>query len=410
MSDMTVTSIITWGITLLGLVAAGVFAITKYMNSNAIRALEDRMRLKDDKMREYEQKLSAAEPSAQKYLPAHEVAAELNDTHIKSLVSKIEALEKQKEQLLSEVSIRAASSLDPRSELSTLLAQLESEDEAVRAKAVNGLFTLRDPLSFLPLIKFLEKRPDEAAGGQNPYIGEWFSFFIETGGTSGLEFIAAQLESSRAGWSDMAFSKLEYKLNTTQLVDEAIPILENIALRSTSSLVRVKAKVLIQRLQVQRQEISLREQRQKEHEQKMEELGQPSSHSEDISQNLFILATLNGNELGHVAAKMLDQGQNFRYWRAGLLITQEFLIEPEHQDNCVAAIRDLIAIEERITPSSHGLLLYLLAKMELFRGNNTAAEENLQVCKEKTPVTYEYLSKNDNAFDLERIKSALLKP
>lgn len=406
MSDMTATSIITWGITLLGLVAAGVFAITKYMNSNAIRALEDRMRLKDDKIRKYEQKLSAAEPSAQKYLPAHEVAAELNDTDIKSLVSKIEELEKQKEQLLSEVSIRAASSLDPRSELSTLLAQLESEDEAVRAKAVNGLFTLHDPLSFLPLIKFLENRHDEATGGQNPYIGEWFSFFIETGGTSGVEFIAAQLESPRAGWSDMAFSKLEYKLDTTQLVDEAIPVLENIALRSTSSLVRVKAKVLIQRLQVKRQEISESE----EHKLEMKELLLSRSSSEEVPHEFVILTALNRNGLGHLASDMVAQGHEFKYWRTGFLVVKEFLMKPDHQEKCVSAIRDFIHAGQNMAPSSHGLLLYLLSKMELYRGNNADSKTYLEVCKEKAPEAYEYFMKHDDTYDLEWLQGSFLKP
>ena len=403
---MTVTSIITWGITLLGLVAAGVFAITKYMNSNAIRALEDRIRLKDDMIRENKKISIAAELSTQKYLPAKEVAAELNDTDIKSLVSKIEELEKQREQLLSEVSIRAASSLDPRSELSSLLTQLESKDETVRAKAINGLFTLRDPSSFLPLIKFLENHTDEAAGGLNPSIGEWFSFFIDTGGTSGVEFIAAQLESPRPVWSDIAYLKLEYRLNTTQLVDEAIPVLENIALRSTSNLARVKAKVLIQRLQIKRQDISESEERKLQ----LEERQHSHSYSEGVPHEFVILTVLSRNGLGHLAFNMMAQGHEFKYWRTGFLVVKEFLMKPDLQEKCVSAIRDLVNAGKNMAPNSHGLLLYFLSKMELYRGNNADSKTYLEVCKKEAPETYEYFMKHDDTYDLKYLQGSFLKP
>ena len=408
-SEMTIASIITWGITLLGLVAAGVFAITKYMNSNAIRALEDRVRLKDDKIREYEQKLSTGELFAQKYLPAHAVAAGLNDSNIESLVTKIEELEKQKEQLLLEVSTKAASSLDPRSELSTLLAQLESDDEAVRAKAIDGLFTLRDPLSFLPLVKYLENRPDEATGGRNPYIGKWFSLFIEAGGIAGVEFVAAQLENPQGIWSESSFSTLNYELDTVQLIEDAIPVLENIALRSSSSLARTKAKVLIQSLQIKSHEVAEMDQRKKEHEQEMEELGATGSRGYKIPHEFIILTTLNRNGLGHVAADMVARGHDFKYWITGICVTQEFLKEPSHQDNCVAAIQDLIEAKTQIAPSSLCMLLFLLSKMELFRGNSIAADGHLQSCKETAPETYEYLIDNGDAYDLIKLQGVLLK-
>src|SRR5690606_8101915 len=139
------------------------------------------------------------------FLPASEVAEELNDEKASELVNRIEALEKERESLISELSKRATASLDPRSEIANLLTQLQSDDSTTRSKAIKGLAELRDPLSFSALVEFLQARTDEATGIGNPSAERWFTILIESGGAEGTAFVVSQLDSPKKGWAEDAY-------------------------------------------------------------------------------------------------------------------------------------------------------------------------------------------------------------
>ena len=274
MDTITIQQVITWGIPILIASVGATFAITKYNNANARRVLEDRLKLKEDKIKEYAVRLSESQHSADsplKHSPVREMNRQLNGKETSDLTNQIDALEAERDRLLSELSNRATASLDPRSELSNLLSQLKSADKETRNKAVQGLFALKDPLSFIPLVNYLENHTDEATKGSNVYLGAWFTALIQIGGPKGAEYIASHTESTRQSWSEAAFSNLQYTLSTPELIDGAIPALERCALTHPSTFTRTQAKVLIQHLQSKRREYVDRANALKEQERLIEE-------------------------------------------------------------------------------------------------------------------------------------------
>jgi|GEM_PF-6371134 len=54
MDTITIQQALTWGIPAIAAIVGATFALTKYSNAGAIRALEDRLKLKDDKLLDYE--------------------------------------------------------------------------------------------------------------------------------------------------------------------------------------------------------------------------------------------------------------------------------------------------------------------------------------------------------------------
>lgn len=58
MDTITIQQVVSWGIPIIFALVGATFAITKYSNSNALRALEDRLKLKEDRIKDYEVKMS----------------------------------------------------------------------------------------------------------------------------------------------------------------------------------------------------------------------------------------------------------------------------------------------------------------------------------------------------------------
>jgi len=411
---ITLQQVITWGIPVLVAIVAATFAITKYSNSNALRVLEDRLKLRDDKIQDYESRLSASQhsinaesPQLPMILPARDIDLQLNDVRASDLASRVDALEAERDRLLSELSSRATASLDPRSELSNLLAQLKSDDKDIRSKAVEGLIALKDPLSFIPLVNFIEKHPDEATRGTNVHLGEWFSVLIQVGGSKGAEYVASQTESSKPGWSETAFANLQYTLSTPELIDGAIPALEKCALTHPSTLARTQAKVLIQRLQSKRKEYVDRNNLMKEHEQwlaeqeKRREQEMADHKRETIPSDFVIFSALKDNNLNHLARDMIHSGQEPKFWRAGVLIAEEYMRNESSQKDCIRAIKQIVQTADGIANSSHSFLLFLLSQMENASGDTQSAMAHLNTAREVSPTMLQFLEVHENAFRIQ---------
>ena len=167
---------ISWGLTIIIAVTGGTFALTKYSNEQAIKALEQRVAIA-------EQNGKPKPPSIQ---PIKEIPSTSNNQEISELTTQLEKLESEKRDLIEKISKKTVLTFDPRSELSTLISQLESDNKDERSKAVSGLFMLKDPISFQPLLKYFETHTQEATEGVNPFIGKWFTFFIGVGGPQGI--------------------------------------------------------------------------------------------------------------------------------------------------------------------------------------------------------------------------------
>ena len=405
MDTITIQQVVSWGIPIIIGIVGATFAITKYISSNALRALQDRLKLNEDRIKEYEVRLSESQryspDSVLKKSPVLEMKRQLDDAETSELASKIDALETERDHLLSELSNRVTASLDPRSEFSNLLSQLKSTDAETRKKAVQGLLALKDPLSFIPLVNYLENNTDEATKASNAYLGEWFRALIQIGGPKGAEYVASQIESPREGWSEAVFSNLQYALSTPELIDGAIPAIERCALSHASTSVRTQAKVLIQHLQSKREEYVEKANAQKEHEKWMEE--QEKKHEQEkIPSHFIIISALKDNDLNQLAYNIIHSGQDPKFWRSGLIIAEEYACNESNQKNCIQAIKQILenAIGAIAKPS-HCFLLYLLSEMETSSGDSQSAKAHLEEAHELMPEMLKFLNENEKAFHIK---------
>lgn len=327
----------------------------------------------------------------------------MSDPAANDLAKRIEDLEHQRELLLSELSSKATASLEPRSELSNLLTQLQSSDKAVRSKAVEGLVALKDPLSFPSLVNFLVSHPDEATSGDNPFITRWFLVLIETGGPKGAEFVVSQIEGSNPGWSEAAFSTVQYALDTPELIDGAMPSLESAALRHSSTAARTKCKLLIQILSAKKKEYVERQKEREERERYMAELNadRQAEGKNQIPSDFIIVSALKGNGLDSLARDMIRGGGDLKFWKSGLLIAEEFASSFEHRDGCMRAIEQILKTADTIARPSRALLLFLLSGMKSEGGDAKAATLYLVEAKELSSATVDFLSQNRNSFGVQ---------
>lgn len=125
--------------------------------------------------------------------------------------------------------------------------------------------------------------------------------------------------------------------------------------------------------------------------------------SPDSAQIVFAL--LNRAGVGHVMARLVETG-DVTYWRTGLMLVHALLLdETANQPKYVTALEDLVS--KPMADSSLGFNLYLLAKVETFRGNHGKASEHLERCKKEAPAMYQHLMNHDAAYDLRALQRDL---
>ncbi len=240
--DWTIISVIA-GITIA--LVAGTFALTRFIGQQSEKALRSRLEQAEKQAGDAEKELAALSSSRKAEAippPITATDSDSEDEKAQKLAERLSEIEDEKAGLLRALSQGTISSLDPKSELATLIQQLKSEDEKVRGTAIEGLFTLWDPSSFPALSEYFTSDRDEATTiGPSAY--EWFNLFISIDPRAGVEFVVSELESERSSFS--AFSRLEYKLDSIELIEAALPRLTDIALTSPSTLTRTRSKVLL---------------------------------------------------------------------------------------------------------------------------------------------------------------------
>lgn len=145
------------------------------------------------------------------------------------------------------------------------------------------------------------------------------------------------------------------------------------------------------------------EQKKREYEIYKEQVRQGKPEGEQI-----IFGILNRAGLGHLMPKLILSGEHICYWKTGLFLMHSFLLDQKNGDKYVFALEQLIEVEN-VAPSSHGFIIYLLGKMEHYRGNSEKAIKLFNRCKHDTPLMYEHLMAQDPAYDLDAIKKYLMR-
>jgi hypothetical protein len=126
--------------------------------------------------------------------------------------------------------------------------------------------------------------------------------------------------------------------------------------------------------------------------------------SPDSAQVVFAL--LNRAGVGHIVARLVETGDAVTYWRTGVVLVHSLLLDDTaNQPKYVKALEDLVS--KPMAVSSLGFNLYLLAKVESFRGNHRRAAEYLDRCKKEAPAMYQHLMSQDAAYDLAALQREL---
>ncbi len=120
----------------------------------------------------------------------------------------------------------------------------------------------------------------------------------------------------------------------------------------------------------------------------------------------YIFAILNTSGLGHLMPDLISMGAQIEYWKTGTFLLHNFLVDLDNSTKYIKAMEQLIAIEE-MAPSSKGYNLYLIGKMMGFIGDKKKNIEYFAMCKEETPLMYDYLMSQDPAFDMVSLQKSL---
>jgi|LSQX01.3.fsa_nt_gb hypothetical protein len=234
-------------------VAGATFAVTKLSTSSHVSALQTELDgVKERELRKDTEIKSLRDSPTRRTdgfayslaLPDATLAA-AGDSALANLASRISDLEMERATLLGELAERSHDALDPKSELASLLTRLSTQAPEERMDAVRGLFDLADPHSFNSLVAYFRANPEEATRTKTIY--EWYLLLVALDGKGGVEFMIDELQSDQLINAQWAYERLSDESLSTDLLQHAITQLESVALRSADTVVRTRAKLLVQR-------------------------------------------------------------------------------------------------------------------------------------------------------------------
>lgn len=224
-------------------VGGAVFAGTKYINEQQVQVLKERLELEQNKSK-HAQKVSVSESTAtiQVVVPQSVQDNALADPETRALVEKVELLEKEKSQLLKQLSKNAIVSLDPNSEVSILLDQLSN---GVRVEdTVSTLFKIQSPISFEPMLQYFVEHLGDGLLVAGELETSWLEFFLSVDEEAGLKFSTSLFEEGSIS-PDRLYAFLKRNLRSYESCQIAAPELERIAQTNSNSEIRGNAKLLL---------------------------------------------------------------------------------------------------------------------------------------------------------------------
>ena len=231
-------------------IIAGTYAVTRYISNERIETLKTIVQEKADKIESIREK-----KESESIIPSERIAENSDDPEIKDLALRIEELETQKRALVSKISEKAVASLDPLSEVSNLLSELQNKDSETIGKVIDSLFKFHDPILFKPMLEFFINNRELATAGYNPSPASWYEYFIKIDEESGLHFVIKELANPDRNDAQRVYTVLKYEVDTIKKIDISIPILEELSLSSSQSSVRANAKILLTMLKQRREKL-----------------------------------------------------------------------------------------------------------------------------------------------------------
>lgn len=241
---------ILWWLASVVVIIGGVFAIAKgyhefmedahQLKIDNLQSTVDMLKLQKD---DVESKLVDAKNIVEK-CEANTVSENLEESEISE---RLALMQKERDILINKALSQATNSIDPRSEIASHIALLQSESEENQASALNFLFEVRDPVTFKPLQDYFIK----SESGHKPFIQLihlWYELFLELDVVVGVDFVVSELGNQNSYNSKIAFETLDTAIENTSLAQEAKPNLEALALISENTSARGYAKILLEKI------------------------------------------------------------------------------------------------------------------------------------------------------------------
>ncbi|EGQ9322105.1 hypothetical protein F6B67_17780 [Vibrio cholerae] len=357
----------------LGVIAAvvittggAVFAGTKYLNEQQVQVLKERLELEQTKPKHTPKNMASETiPTIQVIVPQSVQDDALADPKTRALVEKVELLEKEKSELLKQLSKTAVVSLDPNSEVSILLDQLS---KGIRVEdTVSTLFKIQSPISFEPMLQYFVEHLDDSYLVAGELDTSWLEFFLSVDEEAGLNFSISLFENGSIS-PDRLYSFLKRNLRTYKSCQIATPELERIAQTNSNSEIRGNAKLLLgcRNIDKPQQEQQL-------------EYNSDELETYHIVYDLFV-----EQEIESDFHLMALESNRVYFWSTSSFLYNNAI---KHQGKN----RYFIALEKlsdnEMSKSSKAFSLLLLSKLYSSIGDKQASINTLDKCHEIAPIT-----------------------
>ncbi|ANQ48600.1 hypothetical protein MY04_1223 [Flammeovirga sp. MY04] len=236
--------------TTITVVGGAVYSVVKLSMDDKNSALELTISEKEKEIKKQEtliNKLNKTSKSTHNVtIPAiSQVRVEKEDDspELDKLKSRIAILEQERNELLNELVEKSYNTLDPNSELITLLNELKSDSADIRIRGVNGLFILREPKSINALVNYYFDHNKEARRVETEI--RWITLIRRMNDEAGLEFAIEIMKYNDDYISRWGYDYLYEYIRDKQVMNILIKKLNPVALNHQNSLVRTRAKKLI---------------------------------------------------------------------------------------------------------------------------------------------------------------------
>lgn len=221
------------GFLLLCAVVGATYYLTSAANDSEVDALE--VQLEGARQSPSREQQSSAAPSGQGVEPE---AAELT--------ARIQELELEKAQLVTQLAEISLDSLSPESELGTLIQQLKADSEALRRAAITGLFELGDQRAIPQMAEYYWSDPSEATDGI--LVTRYMDFIWAGDREAGIEFAVKVLQGENRMYAGWAYERLTEEIYEDTFDSGSLrSALQGVALNSPDALVRTRAKLVLDR-------------------------------------------------------------------------------------------------------------------------------------------------------------------
>jgi len=348
----------------LGIIAATaivvggtVFKGMEYINSQHISVLKEQIELQET--------ISNAGPIGIDF-PLDVKKDASQDSNSQKLLERVELLEGERAELLKQLSNNAVDSLDPTSEVGTLLKKVSSDIDI--EEAVATLFEIKSPISFEPLADYYMKNHDEYGYLAGKSSRKWFEFFASIDLDSGLKFAVSMLDKSNFPISD-AYIFLKRSVSSKERCELVVQDLQKIALTSAIPTARGNAKLLLA----------------------CEDTAK-TSHSEspwdyvdvyaEIRVYHLIYNLFNKHEIEKDFHLMVMHSSDIDYWSTGSFLYNKAMFDMGG-DRYISALESLSKLEMR--KSSQGFILLLLSKVYEQNKRMDDAKDALDSCYAVAP-------------------------